>query len=220
MSYKHPVSGKYAIEEAFPYLWEAYVREHQPPVIAVARPHHFVMTGREVILDGSKSRSMAGDIVSYEWIFTDGSVARGAVLKRIYDQPGEYSEILKVKDSGGNTAYDFAIVQVRSAEDPSKTIPVMQAAYHPSLDIRAGQPVTFLVRTFNTRTGNESWDFGDGSPVMTTRSETPVRPYHITSKFAEIVHTFAAPGDYIVRVERADENGWKAMNHLYVSVGR
>jgi len=218
MAYKHPVSGKWAIEEAYPYVWEAYVNEYHPAIIAVARPHHFIRTGQEVTLDGSKSKSFSGNIVSYEWTFTDGTKASGAIQKRIYTVPGEYSEILKVTDSNGNTAYDFAVVQVRLKEDLNKTIPVMQAAYHPTLNIKAGEPVTFLVRTFNTAVDNELWDFGDGSPKVTTKCETVIRPHHIKTKFAETVHTYTQAGNYIVRVERADENGFKAVAHLWVEV--
>ena len=123
-------------------------------------------------------------------------------------------------DSNGHTGYDFAVVQVRLKDDLRKTIPVMQAAYHPSLNIKTGEPVTFLVRTFNTAVDNETWDFGDGSPMVTTKSETPVRPYHIITRFAEISHSFVNPGQYIVRVERADENGYKAITHLCIEVGK
>ncbi len=217
-SYKHPVNGKWAIEDAYPYVWEAYVNQYHPAIMAVTRPHHFLQTGQVTTLDGSKSKSLAGDIVSYDWTFTDGTTATGAKQKRSYDKPGEYSEILKVTDSKGNTGYDFTIVQVRQRNDPNKTIPVMQAAFHPTLNIKQGDPVTFLVRTFNTTVDNEVWDFGDGSPKITTQSETPVRPFHIKTKFAETVHSFSNPGQYIVRVERADENGYKAIVHLFVVV--
>ena len=92
----------------------------------------------------------------------------------------------------------------------------MQPAYHPSLDINPGDPVTFLVRTFNTDFGHEVWDFKDGSPKDTVKSKLPrdVRK----GKFAETTHSFAKPGHYVVSVERADKSGIKARAHLHVVV--
>lgn len=211
-------SGEWGTEEAYPYLWEAYVRQYRPAVIAVARPHHLTWAGEPVTLDGSKSRSLEGQIVSTEWTFWDGSRADGAVQQRTYSEPGEYSEILKITDSRGNVDYDFAVVQVYDRDRPDQSIPVLQPVYYPTLGIKAGDPVTFMVRSFNTDTGSEVWDFGDGSDVVRTQSIPPTRQNYTVGKFAETVHRFSAPGDYIVSVERADSLGQLARGHLHVVV--
>ena len=78
--------------------------------------------------------------------------------------PGTYSEILRVTDSRGRFAYDFADVQIvdpatarrPSAHDPCRICPHDRPA--------RGRSVTFKVRTFRTTDGSETWDFGDGSP--------------------------------------------------------
>ncbi|MEN8228674.1 MAG: PKD domain-containing protein [Bacteroidota bacterium] len=215
---RETASGNWGTEEAYAYLWESYVNQHEPAIIAVARPHHLLWTGQQVDLDGSKSKSYAGEIVSYEWTFTDGTVGEGASQKRSYNEPGEYSEILKVTDSQGNVDYDFTVVQVYDRDNPDHTIPVMQPAYHPTQGIKPGDPVTFLVRSFNTEVDSETWDFGDGSPQVSIRSETPNRQNYTEGKFAETVHSFAEPGDYIVKVERSDEAGIRAIAHLHVVV--
>ncbi|MCK5137172.1 MAG: peptidoglycan DD-metalloendopeptidase family protein [Bacteroidales bacterium] len=215
---RETASGNWGTEDAYAYLWESYVNQYDPTVIAVARPHHLLWTGQQTILDGGKSKSYAGDIVSYEWAFSDGTNAEGAIQERSYTMPGEYSEVLKVTDSKGNVDYDFTVVQVYDRDNPDQTIPVVQAAYHPSLDIKPDDPVTFLVRTFNTEVGSEIWDFGDGSPQVSVRSETPDRQNYTEGKFAETVHSFAEPGDYIVKVERLDEAGIRANAHLHVVV--
>lgn len=216
---RETASGDWGTEEAYAYLWESYVRQYEPKVIAVARPHQLSWTGQKILLDGSRSRSMAGDIVSYEWSFGDGTIAVGAFHERIYATPGEYSEILKVTDSKGNIDYDFTVVQVYDRDKTGQTIPTIQPAYHPTQDIKPGDPVTFVVRTFNTETGSEIWDFGDGSPTVSVVSETVDRKNYTEGKFAETVHAFAEPGDYIVKVERSDEAGIKATAHLHVVVG-
>jgi len=135
-----------------------------------------------------------------------------------FNLPGEYSEILKVTDSKGNVDYDFVVVQVYDRTNPGHTIPAMQAAFHPTLNIHPGDPVTFLVRTFNTDTGNEVWDFGDDSPAVAVKSETVTRSNITNGKFAETVHSFSKPGHYIVSVERTDESQIKAVTRLHVVV--
>jgi len=216
---RETASGSWGTEDAYAYLWEAYVGQYDPDLIAVARPHKLVWTGQQTTLDGGRSKSLAGEVVSWEWTFTDGTTADGLTQVRSYARPGEYSEILKVTDSGGNVDYDFTVVQVYDRENPGKYIPVLQPAYHPTMDIHPGDPVTFLVRSFNVETGNEVWDFGDGSPQDTVRSVAPTRQNYTEGKFAETVHSFTEPGDYIVKVERSDMNGIRAVAHLHVVVG-
>jgi len=215
---RETASGDWGTEDAYVYVWESYVQQYKPEIIAVARPHHLLWTGQQTILDGSKSKSFAGEIVSYEWIYTDGTQAMGATQKRPYNKPGEYSEILKVTDTNGNTDYDFTVVQVYDRDNPDLSIPTIHPAFHPTQGIRPNDPVTFLVRTFNTEVGYEVWDFGDASPKDSVRSETPDRQNYSAGKYAETVHSFTEPGDYIVTVVRSNEAGIKATAHLHVVV--
>jgi len=110
------------------------------------------------------------------------------------------------------------VVQLYDPDVHGRTIPTIQPAFHPTLDIHPGDPVTFLVRTFNTATGSETWDFGDGSPTVSVVSETVDRRNYTAGKFAETIHSFEEPGDYIVTVERSDEAAIKATAHLHVVV--
>jgi murein DD-endopeptidase MepM/ murein hydrolase activator NlpD len=216
---KNPDTSMWEVEDAYTYLWESYVRQYAPAVIAVARPRHLLFTGQEATLDGTKSRSISDDIVSYQWIFTDGTTAEGPIQKKRYDKAGEYSEILKVTDSRGNIGYDFANLQIYDWEFPEKQIPTIHAAFYPSLHIKPGDPVTFLVRTFGSETGVETWDFGDGTK-KTVNSGILKRASHNQGKYAETVHIFSQPGNYIVKVERTNEHGFTANAHLHVIVQR
>jgi len=218
ISNKETLSGKWTTEDAYPYVWEAYVNQYKPELIAVARPHHLVMTGEEVILDGSRSKALSGAIVKYEWILSNGQTAEGTLAKIVYDKAGEYSEILKITDSKGNIDYDFTDVFVHDRKNPAESFPSIQAAYHPSLNIKPGQPVTFLVRTFNCEAGNEESDFGDNSPHVMVKSEQVTRREQTKGKFAGAVHSYSKPGHYIVRVERSNESGLKAFTHLHVII--
>ena len=216
--YKEPGSSVWEVEDAYPYLWEAYVKKYKPALVAVARPRLLAWTGEEVTLDGTKSISLTGEIVSYEWTFTDGVKANGAIQKRKYAEAGEYSEILKVTDSKGNMDYDFTYIQVYDKEDPAKIVPTIHPVYHPSLNIKPGDPVTFLVRTFGSNTGEEVWDFGDGSEKVIVNSGVVHRESQNEGEYARTVHSYSRSGHYIVRVERTNEAGFTAIGHLHVFV--
>jgi murein DD-endopeptidase MepM/ murein hydrolase activator NlpD len=209
-------SGKLGTQEGYAFLWEAYQREYKPHLIAVARPHQAVLVGEKAVLDGSRSWSDS-HIVRYEWTFTDGRKASGPRVTKSYAKVGTYSEILKITDDHGGTAYDFETVNVLDPKNPKQVPPTIQAAYWPTLGIAPGKPVTFKVRTFGTTDGEESWSFGDGATAI-TKSDGNVVP-HAKNGFAITTHVFSRPGDYIVRVERANRLGHKAIAHLWVRVG-
>ena len=80
-----------------------------------------------------------------------------------------------------------------------------------------GQPVTFKVRTFGTTFGQETWDFGDGTPPVRVRSDGNVE-FHAPDGYAVTAHTYKKSGDYIASVERTDAYGIKAVARLYVPV--
>ena len=211
-------SGKWGTQEGFAFLWEAYRREHKPNLIAVARPHHVIFTGETITLDGSLSWSESGKIASYEWRHDDGSTAATSQIKRTYDTPGRYSEVLRVADDAGHVAYDFAVVIVVDREQPDREIPSIHPNYSPTTGIRANDPITFKVRTFNTTAGKEVWDFGDGSDSVEVQSDgnaVKLAPdgYGVTT------HRYEKPGDYVVRVSRTNEHGVAAVGHLHVHVG-
>ena len=56
------LTGEWQAEDIYPYVWEAYVNEYKPAIMAVARPHKIAWTDQEITLDGSKSISFAGEI--------------------------------------------------------------------------------------------------------------------------------------------------------------
>jgi murein DD-endopeptidase MepM/ murein hydrolase activator NlpD len=215
-------SGKPGIVEGYAFLWEAYQRQYAPEIIAVARPHHYAWTGETVTLDGSRSWSKAGRIARYDWTFSDGSKGDGATVARTYARPGTYSEILKVTDRRGRVSYDFAVVQiagkpVSETRRESTLAPTMHASYFPTTGLRPGQPVTFFVRTCRTSFGNETWDFGDGTEPVSVKSDG-CAVEKAKDGYAKARHVFQKPGDYLVRVVRANERGEKATYHLFVPV--
>ncbi|HKS36558.1 MAG TPA: PKD domain-containing protein [Verrucomicrobiae bacterium] len=210
-------SGLWGIQEGYAFLWEACQRQYAPKVIAVVRPHHFAFTGDKVVLDGSKSWSASGRIARYDWTLTDGAKATGPTVERTYAQSGEYSEILKVTDARGEVDYDFSVVLVIDKSAPDQLPPSIHPAFTPTMNIRAGDPVTFKVRSFRTTFGSETWDFGDGTDKVTVKSDGNVEQ-HAKDGYAVTEHRFSKPGHYLIRVERTNERGQRAIGHLHVPV--
>jgi len=209
-------SGKWGTQAAYAFVWEAYRRQHGPKLVAVARPHHLAWTGQKVSLDGTRSWSESR--LRRDWTFTDGTKASGPKVERSYARPGTYSEILKVTDDQGRIDYDFAVVQIIDKEHPEQLPPTIHACYYPTFGVKPGQEVTFKVRIFRTTHGQEVWDFGDGSPKVTVQSEGGGGS-HNPRGYAVATHRYEKPGDYVVRVERSSELGFKAIAHLHVRVG-
>jgi murein DD-endopeptidase MepM/ murein hydrolase activator NlpD len=208
-------SGKWGTQEAYAFAWEAYQRENKPAIIAVARPHHFIRAGETITLDASKSWTSSGTIKSHDWTFTDGKTASGAKIERTYSKPGAYSEILKVTNDAGNVSYDFAIVQVIGSDEKNLP-PTIHPTFWPTTGLKPGTEITFKVRTFRT-TGGETWDFGDGTPKVSVKSDGNAKAL-AKDGYAITRHAFAKAGDYLVSAEHTNERGERAVGHLWVRV--
>ena len=63
-------SGLWGIQDSYAFLWQAYLEEFKPEIVALSRPHVKTLIGLPVTLDASKSWSKS-KITSYEWTFTD-----------------------------------------------------------------------------------------------------------------------------------------------------
>jgi hypothetical protein len=210
-------SGKWGTQEAYAFVWQAYLREQKPDLIAVARPHHFIHTGEKITLDASKSWAASGKIGSYDWTLTDGTKASGAKVEHTYARPGSFSEIVKVTDNFGHTAYDFAIVQV-IGDDEKNIPPAIHPSFSPTMNVKPGDNITFKVRTFRDH-GGETWNFGDGTPAVNVQSDGNAKAL-AKDGYAITQHAFKKAGDYIVSVEHTNDRGEAARAHLWVRIDK
>jgi hypothetical protein len=172
--------------------------------------------GESIVLDGTRSWSASGNSIEHEWTFGDGGAAKGRQVERKYEKPGRYSEILKVTDGDGHVDYDFAIVDVIERGRGDTASAGIHAAFSPSFNILPGQDVTFVVRTAGTIPSGETWDFGDGTPLVRVRSDASRESSG--PGYAETLHAFAKPGHYLVRVEHTTESGSPITARLHVLV--
>ncbi len=210
-------SGEYGTVEGYAFIWEAYVRENQPDLLAVAKPHQAVWSGATVTLDGSRSWSASGSIETYEWQLSDGTRADGPRLDQAYPEPGVFAEILKITDAAGHEAYDVLSVQVMDKKHPDQLPPTIHPAYEPTTGISPGMPVVFKVRSFRTEAWGETWDFDDGSTPVTVRSDGN-REQHAEDGYAVTEHRFEQPGTYTVSVEHTNQWDLTATGRLVVEV--
>jgi hypothetical protein len=211
-------SGKWGTEEGYPFLWQSYREAEQPRLMAVARPHHLIKPGESVELDAGRSWSAAeGKIASYKWTFTDGSTGSGERVTRTYPKPGIYSEVLEIQDAAGHIDRDFAVVNVVDPTKPELLPPTIHPAYSPTTGLRPNQEITFKVRTFRTTDGEETWNFGDGTPPVKTKSDGAVKAL-APDGYAVTTHRYTKPGRYVVRVERTSAAGITAVAHLHVAI--
>lgn len=211
--------NEWVVEDAYPYLWEAYKNDSKPKIMAVARPLQILFSGQAARLDGSKSMGIDNSIVSYEWFFGDGTNARGAIQTKIYEQPGAYSEVLKVTDSKGNIDYNFSTVYVYDRENPEETnLGALQLAYHPTLDLKVGETITFLVRAFHTKPVKTIWDFGDRTAFVETTTRGITKKNHSSGEFKKIKHAYSEPGHYVVTVKCTKKSGLNSVNHLHIVI--
>jgi hypothetical protein len=210
-------SGMWGTQNGYAFIWEAYRNQYQPEIVAVARPHCISWAGEPVELDATRSWSQSGTIKRFEWTFCDGTTATGPKIRRVYDKPGQYNEIVKITDARGKVDYDFAVVQIYDKAHPDLTPPAIHAVYHPTFDIRPGDELTFKVRSFRTRHGHETWDFGDGSSEVTVQSDGNANK-HDPAGYAVTKHAYAKPGHYLASVRRTNERGEQAITHLHIQV--
>ncbi len=216
-------SGRLGIVEGYAFLWQAYHTTHKTKLQAVARPHHLAWTGEPVLLDGSLSwcNTRPKHISDFQWTFSDGTKAIGPKVTRRYDKSGTYSEVLKVTDDRGNSDYDFAVVQVIDRDHPKQLPPSIHANYSPTFGIKPGDSVTFKVRSFRIAAddGQETWDFGDGSPPVSVQSDGNAVKL-AKDGYAVTTHSYAKAGHYLVTVRRTNHLGQTATGHVHVRVTR
>lgn len=82
----------------------------QPPVAVIAVSAERGEAPLTVEFSGAKSYDPDGTITTYEWTFASGDTATGSVVRRTFDQAGDYSVTLRVTDNDDLTAEDTRTV--------------------------------------------------------------------------------------------------------------
>jgi PKD repeat protein len=168
---------------------------NQPPV-ANAGPDQFTQTLTSLAFSGSGSTDPNGNINSYTWNFGDGGTASGVSASHSYASAGTYTVTLTVRDSGGLSDTDTAMVS--AANRP----PTANAG--PDKSGTPGSAVT-LSGSGSDPDGSVSsytWSAGDGA----------------TGTGTTITHAYANPGTYTATFTVRDNLGAQASDTAAVVV--
>lgn len=148
--------------------------------IADAGGDRTVCTNQRVRFDGSGSTDSDGAVNAFAWTFGDGKSGSGENPVHIFKKPGEYTVQLTITGEATGTCSpldsDVAKVTVIAAPEldivgPARAAQGMPASYSVSLtELRGAEAVDY------------AWDFGDGT----------------TATGADVSHSFAEPGEYLV----------------------
>ncbi len=161
---------------------------NEPPTAAfTATP-----TNLSVLFNGAGSSDADGTIASWAWTFGDGDTSTAAnSVTHVYDDPGTYTATLVVTDNDGAPSAT-ATRQVTVTAPLANVAPT--AAFTATT---AGLTVSVNGSDSADSDGTVdswAWDFGDGSPVVTTQT-------------ASTTHTYSNPGPYTVSLVVTDDDG-------------
>ncbi len=163
---------------------EKLIRVNGPPV-AEAGPDQTAARQAYVTFDASASGDADGSISHYHWDFDDGTEATGLQVRHRFDEAGEYTVQLEVRDDtnlGNNVATDTLRVKVNA--EPIAALNAPETAC-------PGDILNFDAAASNDSDGDPltyQWDFGDGK----------------NSTGEKVSHTYTTPGSYGVSL-RVDD---------------
>ena len=162
------------------------VKVNAPPEPVIAAPAA-ACPAEVVAFDGGQSRDADGAIERYVWRFGDGA-APMAPRSHTYAAPGRYSVALLADDGRDlNNSRQQSILDLHVNRPP-------RPMAGPDRAVCPGEAVTFDGAASNDWDGalvRYMWDFGDGT----------------TAEGAQVVHNFAQPGLYQVRLSVTDDSG-------------
>ncbi len=173
----------------------------QPPVVTVS-PDQTVGEGEYVFIDGdyTDADSLTGH--SAVWSLGDGTIMTDTLAPtHIYADDGVFAATLTVTDVHGLAGAATTTITV---ENVAPEVEAYADVYEPA----AGETVTFSGSIFDpgiADTHTFTWDFGDGSPPVTSTEITAT-------------HTFAAAGTFTATLTVTDDDGGVGSSMLQLQV--
>jgi PKD repeat protein len=150
-----------------------------------------VKTEESVRFDAEPSYSLINNISTYSWEFGDGETGSGKAVSHSFDNAGNYTVNLTIRDTKGSKVYDTMDVMVENRL-PKPAFDVI------SKKIVTEQPVSFDSSRSKDADGkvvSYKWKMGDGSSYQRTDPE--------------LQHTYPAAGQYKVEMTAIDNQGEK-----------
>jgi serine protease len=181
---------------------------NQTPVAEANGPYSGT-TGIAVSFSGTGSYDADGDIVSWNWVFGDGTSASGESVMHAYSTFGTYTVTLTVTDNDGATDTDTATVTV--------TDPVVSGVMHVASIGMAKSTWTVRKSTYYSATALVTVVNANGEPVdkvtvsghwsgLTSDTETSLT---IASGQVSLVsNSTKKPGAFTFTIDNLVKSGW------------
>ena len=174
----------------------------EDPFAHISSEPQFGEPNKPVTIDASQSHDKDGDpITKFVWDYGDGSplqTTTDPVMKKTFDKPGSYPVTCTVIDKYGNKSNAHLTQHVDDPNNPNDQLPPYAHVVSTPTDAPPSEPVTFDATKSRDKDqkpcSNFVFDFGDGTPPITSRD--PV-----------VKHPFTKPGTYPVTVTVTDKDG-------------
>jgi PKD repeat protein len=158
---------------------------------------------QDVFFESTSTAPANNPIASHTWDFGDGATGSGPQVTHAYSVPGLYNVTLTITDFVGRSAQTSKRITVIAGVGPTALF-----AFSPTAPL-PGQQVNFNASASTAAPGNRivrySWDFGDGTPRVTSGSP-------LTS------HRYPDAGTYNVTLIVTDDDGRTGLLTLPVPV--
>jgi PKD repeat protein len=161
------------------------------PVVSIGKAQ-IASVNEPISFSGAGSKDIDGNIISYEWNFSDGTKKSGINITHAFQKPGIYRVRLSVTDDSNaknKTATDTLNVIVNN--------PPIASAGKDHLS-SAGKTIIFDASKSMDKDGKLIeflWDFGDGTKQKTDGRTKTVK------------HTYSEPGKYTIKLTVKDDSG-------------
>ena len=163
------------------------IQKNKPPTADFTYTPEEPTDVEDIKFDASLSNDPEGNIENYTWDFGDGTIKYGKVVYHRYEDNGQYTVKLSVKDNKGAT--DSVSKQIIVKNDPPKAM----FTHFPDKP-KIGEEVQFNSSLSSDEDGNIvswQWDFGDGN---TSTEQNPT-------------HVYLEEGTYNVTLTVTDDDG-------------
>lgn len=166
-----------------------------PPVAALTFRPPVPRPGELARFDATRSTDANDAIASYHWDFGDGQSAEGPIVDHAFLEAGRYAVTLTVVDGEGDVASLVRHVRVLVTSPPTPDFSVVPAL--PDRGFHAMDVLGFQDESYDADGELLAWEwrFGDGAEANGKR----------------VLHSFDAPGVYVVRLAVTDDQGEHAV---------
>lgn len=173
---------------------------NQPPVAVLAASSERGEAPFTVEFSGANSYDEDGSIATYAWTFAGGDSAAGSVVRRTFDQPGDYPVTLTVTDNDGSVDTETRTVTALAQGSRFRISGVITSLPYTDVDGDVNDPFA----DYFDNDGHTSANFQPlSNPVLLNGFATATQTGQLSDAFAfeadrhDIYSVDLAQGDYV-----------------------